>query len=147
MLLWMLKDEFLNFWHPQEQSLDLTSGYTLNVTHSNKFPINHAVSWNLSLFSLTHFGHISKITKKFSVIFYLGTFLYDWKWHYDQIDLRFFGHFTTTLACDQKSSQKQVETRSREMCLIFRTAPLVVHCMAAAPLVATALYFNQNHVF
>jgi len=30
-----------------------------------------------------------------SVIFYFGTFLYVWKWHYDQIDLSIFRHLKT----------------------------------------------------
>ena len=47
--------------------------------------------------------------------------------------------------CDRKIPKKQVETQSREMFLIFQTAPLVVSCMAAVPLVATALYFFQSN--
>jgi len=35
---------FSIFWHPQEQSADLTSGYTLKVTSNHKFSINDAVS-------------------------------------------------------------------------------------------------------
>jgi len=42
------------------------------------------------------------------------------------------------------SPQKQVETQSRDMVLIFRTTPVVVRCMSAAPFVATALYFIQS---
>ena len=44
----------------------------------------------------------------------------------------------------EKSQKKQVETQSREMFFNFRTTPLVVPCMSAAPLVATALYLIQS---
>jgi len=57
----------------------------------------------------------------------------------------FFRSFQKTSVCDRKISKKQVETQSREMFLIFRTAPLVVRCMAAVPSVATALYFIQSN--
>ena len=43
---------------------------------------------------------------KFSVIFYFGTFFYDWKWQYDQIDLSFFAHFKKFRSVTEKSSQK-----------------------------------------
>jgi len=39
----------------------------------------------------------------------------------------------------EKSPKKQVETQSSKMFLIFRTTPLVVRCIPAASLVATAL--------
>ena len=57
----------------------------------------------------------------------------------------FFRSFQKASVCDRKISKKQVETQSREMFLIFRTAPLVVRCMAAVPSVATALYFIQSN--
>jgi len=120
MLLWMWEDEFLNFLHHQEQSPDLTSGYILKLISNRTFSIDRAVIWNLGLFSLRHFGHFSKITKNFRSFFHFGTFLYDWKWHYDQIDSSFFGHFRTTSVCDRKIPKKQVGTQSREMFLSFR---------------------------
>ena len=58
---------------------------------------------------------------------------------------KFFGHFKTVRSVTEKSPIKQVETQSREMFLIFRTTLLVVHCMIAVPLVATALYFMQSN--
>ena len=57
----------------------------------------------------------------------------------------YFRSFQKTSACDRKIPKKQVETQSRETFLIFWTTPLVVHCMAAVPLVATALYFIQSN--
>jgi len=62
---------FSIFWHHHEQSPHLTSGYILKLTSNHKFSINHAVSWNLVLFSLIHFGHFPKITWKISDIFSL----------------------------------------------------------------------------
>ena len=44
----------------------------------------------------------------------------------------------------QPFRKKQLGTRSSEMFLIFRTTPIVVLCMAAAPLVATASYIIQS---
>ena len=72
--------------------------------------------------------------------------LYVWKWHYDQIGLSFFGHFKKLRSVIEKSQKNQVETQSREMFLIFRTTPLVVRCMAAVPLVATALCTSSNEI-
>ena len=58
--------------------------------------------------------------------------------------LAFFRSFQNNLGLWPKNPKNQVETQSKEMFLIFRTTPLGVRCMAAAPLVATALYFIQS---
>ena len=52
---------------------------------------------------------------------------YDCKWHYDQIDLSFFGHFKTTSVYDRKIPKKQVETQSREMILNLPTTSSALH--------------------
>jgi len=44
---------------------------------------------------------------------------------------------------EKSPPKRDVETQSREMFLVFRTTPLVVHCMAAASLVAAAMFFNE----
>ena len=138
--------DFSIFWHHQGQSPDLTSGYVLKLTSNHKFSINHAVNWNLGFGSVETFrSFFQNNLNIFWLFFIFWTFLYDWKWHYDKIDLRFFCHFKTTSVCDRKiPEKKQVETQSREMFLIFRTTPLVVRCISAASLVATALYFIQS---
>ena len=100
---WM---NFSIFWHHHEQSPDLTSGYILKLASNHKFSINQAVSWILGLFSLRHFGHFSKITYNFQSFFHFGAFLYDWKWHYDQTDLSFFGHSKKTSVYDRIIPEK-----------------------------------------
>jgi len=145
MLLWMWEDEFLNFWHPQKQSPDLTSDCILKLTSNHIFSINNAVSWDQGLFSLRHFGHFSKIPEKFSVIFPFWN-IFEWlkmalwtNW------LKFFRSFLKQLrsVTEKSTPPKQVETQSREMFLDFRTTPLLVHCMAAASLVAAGMFFNE----
>jgi len=108
------------FWHPQEQSPGLTYGYIIKLTSSYRCSINHAVSWNLGLFSLRYFGHFSKTTSKFSVIFYFGTFLYDWKWHLRPNSLTFFSVISKQLrSVTDKSPKKHIETQPRKCFWFF----------------------------
>jgi len=71
--------DFSIFWHHQEQSPDLTSGYVLKLTSNHKFSINHAVNWNLG------FGSVETFRSFFQNN--LNIF-----WHF----FLFFGHFCMT---------------------------------------------------
>ena len=62
-----------------------------------------------------------------------------------QIDQRIFSHFKKLRSVTEKSPKQQVETQSMERFLIFQTTPLVVRCVTALPLLATALYFIQSN--
>ena len=94
--LWMWEDEFLNFSILENNLQTRPLVIFWKLTSNHKFLSNHAVTWNLGLFSLRHFGHFFEIFgkflsffqnnfKKLRSLFHFGTFLYDWKWHYDQI--------------------------------------------------------------
>jgi len=135
---------FLFFTH-----IPFVLNHTINATpperfqqHPLLFTMNHTdrtfFVWRLNLAQPPHPGHstillrseipsvtsangiMTKLTYIFSVIL---------------IQLR---------SVTEKSPPKRdVETQSREMFLVFRTTPLVVHCMAAASLVAAAMFFNE----
>jgi len=135
---------FSIFWHHHEQSPHLTSGYILKLTSNHKFSINHAVSWNLVLFSLIHFGHFPKITWTISDIFSLWDIFVWLKMALWPNWLKFLWSFQNKFGLWPTNPRKKLETQSREMFLIFRATPLVVHCMVVVSLVATALYFIQS---
>ena len=106
----MREDEFLEisktFWHHQERSPDLTSGYIFKLISNHTFSISHAVSGNLGVIFAETFRSFFQNNIHFQSHFHFGTFLYDWNGHYDQIHLLFFGHLKTTLVCDRKIQKK-----------------------------------------
>jgi len=109
----MREDKFLEiskiFWHHQEQSPDLTSGYILKLISNHTFSISHAVSGNLGVIFAETFRSFFQNNIHFRSYFHFGTFLYDWKRHYDQIHLLFFGHLKKTSVCDRKIPKNRLK--------------------------------------